>query len=100
MEKKIKKNIRWTLVVYDVIIYAIAAFLMLKLYGGNDPLTSTGIVQQGVLSLGCILALRLTGKVYGQVWRYGGIQCYIRLVFTDMIIQNHILLIQCNWIYC
>lgn len=85
MEKKIKKNIRWTLVVYDVIIYAIAAFLMLKLYGGNDPLTSTGIVQQGVLSLGCILALRLTGKVYGQVWRYGGIQCYIRLVFTDMI---------------
>lgn len=31
------------------------------------------------------LAARLIGNVYGQVWRYGGIQCYIRLLFTDAI---------------
>lgn len=28
---------------------------------------------------------RLIGNIYGQVWRYGGIQCYIRLLATDSI---------------
>ena len=37
------------------------------------------------LSVLCIFAARLLGKIYGQVWRYGGIQCYIRLLFTDSI---------------
>ena len=50
-----------------------------------DTLSSTGILQQVCLSAGCIFAARLLGKIYGQVWRYGGIQCYIRLPFTDSI---------------
>ena len=44
-----------------------------------------GILQQVCLSALCIFAARLLGKIYGQVWRYGGIQCYIRLLFTDTI---------------
>lgn len=73
------------LVGYDLIVYAVAALILLVLYGGVDHLTVTGVVWHICLSGGCIFLARLFGKIYGQVWRYGGIQCYIRLVFTDMI---------------
>lgn len=73
------------LIVYDMLVYLIAAVLLLVLYEGNDKLTTSGIFQQVVLSAGCIFAVRMTGKIYGQVWRYGGIQCYIRLLSTDAI---------------
>ena len=78
-------NIRWMLVGYDLIVYAVVAIILLVIYGGMDKLSSTGILQQVCLSALCIFAARLLGKIYGQVWRYGGIQCYIRLLFTDTI---------------
>ena len=78
-------NIRWMLVGYDLIVYVVAAVILLVLYGGMDKLSTTGILQQVCLSAGCIFVARLLGKIYGQVWRYGGIQCYIRLLFTDSI---------------
>lgn len=84
-QQKNSLNIRWMLVGYDLIVYAIVAVILLVIYGGMDKLSSTGILQQVCLSAGCIFAARLLGKIYGQVWRYGGIQCYIRLLFTDSI---------------
>lgn len=84
-KKRKKRNIRWTLVLYDLLVFALAAVLLLRLYGGNDKLTYNGIVQQAVLALVCIFASRLIGNVYGQIWRYGGIQCYIRLLCTDAV---------------
>lgn len=87
MKKKYKKkrNIRWALVGYDIVVYAVVATMLLIMYGGNEKLSITGIEQQVVVSLMCIFIVRLIGNVYGQVWRYGGIQCYIRLLFTDAI---------------
>ena len=84
-QQKNSPNIRWMLVGYDLIVYAIVAVILLVIYGGMDKLSFTGILQQVCLSAGCIFAARLLGKIYGQVWRYGGIQCYIRLLFTDSI---------------
>lgn len=84
-QQKNSPNIRWMLVGYDLIVYAIVAVILLVIYGGMDKLSSTGILQQVCLSAGCIFVARLLGKIYGQVWRYGGIQCYIRLLFTDSI---------------
>lgn len=78
-------NIRWMLVLYDLIVYAIIAFILLVIYGGTDKLTTTGILQQVSLSVLCIFVIRILGKVYGQVWRYGGVKCYIRLICTDSI---------------
>ena len=78
-------NIRWTLVGYDLIVCALVAVILLVLYGGMDKLSTVGIFQQVGLSVLCIFTARLIGKIYGQVWRYGGIQCYIRLLFTDSI---------------
>ena len=68
---------------YDLIIYAAVAFLLLILYNGRNGFSSVGVIEQIYLSAGCIFAARLIGKVYGQVWRYGGIQSYLRLVITD-----------------
>ena len=80
-----KRNIRWTLVLYDIVIYLVVAALLLVLYGGNDKLATVTVIQQMLFSAICVFAARLIGNVYGQVWRYGGIQCYIRLLFTDAI---------------
>lgn len=80
---KMTKNIRWMLIFYDMGVYAIAAFLLLAFYAGDDKLSGKGIFEQAVISIICIFAARIIGNIYGQVWRYGGIQCYIRLLFTD-----------------
>lgn len=82
---EIKHRVRWMLVLYDLLIYAVVAVLLLVLYGGNDKLSPAGIIQQAALSTICIFAARLAGDVYSQIWRYGGIQCYIRLLAVDAI---------------
>lgn len=78
-------NIRWMLVLYDLVVYAIIAVILLVIYGGTDKLTIIGILQQAALSVFCIFVIRILGKVYGQVWRYGCVKCYIRLICTDSI---------------
>ena len=80
-----KHNIRWLLVGYDLVVYAIVAVIILILYQGTDELYYIGILQQVCISVQCIFITRLLGKVYGQVWRYSGVQCYIRLMFTDVV---------------
>ena len=56
-------NIRWMLVGYDLVVYAIVAVIMLVLYGGMDKLSSIGILQQVFLSVLCIFTSRLIGKI-------------------------------------
>lgn len=86
MSKSLKKsNTRWPLVVYDVIVYIIASILLLWIYGGNGNLTNAGSLQLSILGFVCIFICRMIGNIYGQIWRYGGIQGYIRLFFSDAI---------------
>lgn len=86
MSKNLKKsNTRWPLVVYDVIVYIIASILLLWIYGGNGNLTNSGSLQLSILGFVCIFICRMIGNIYGQIWRYGGIQGYIRLIFSDAI---------------
>ena len=86
MSKNLKKsNTRWPLVVYDVIVYIIASILLLWIYGGNGSLTNAGSFQLSILGFVCIFICRRIGNIYGQIWRYGGIQGYIRLIFSDAI---------------
>lgn len=86
MSKNLKKsNTRWSLVVYDVIVYIIASILLLWIYGGNGNLTNAGSFQLSILGFVCIFICRMIGNIYGQIWRYGGIQGYIRLIFSDAI---------------
>lgn len=86
MSKNLKKsNTRWPLVVYDVIVYIIASILLLWIYGGNGNLTNAGSLQLSIIGFVCIFICRMIGNIYGQIWRYGGIQGYIRLIFSDAI---------------
>ena len=77
---KCRANVRWMLVVYDLIIFILADWFLFVLY---DPLSLKVTLENAFLALSCIMFCRFVGKVYGQVWRYGGIQCYIRLLVTD-----------------
>lgn len=87
MERKInisqKFQVRWMLVLYDIVVLAVVDLLLLVFYGGYDQPDVSGIIEQALLSFGCIFVCRFIGSVYRQIWRYGGIQCYIRLLFTD-----------------
>ena len=86
MSKNLKKsNTRWPLVVYDVIVYIIASILLLWIYGGNGNLTNAGSLQLSIIGFVCIFICRMIGNIYRQIWRYGGIQGYIRLIFSDAI---------------
>lgn len=86
MSKNLKKsNTHWPLVVYDVIVYIIASILLLWIYGGNGNLTNAGSLKLSILGFVCIFICRLIGKIYGQIWRYSGIQGYIRLIFSDAL---------------
>ncbi len=80
-----KLNIRWQLVAYDTLIFLAVNFFLLVIYQSSERLSTVGIIHQSVLSYTCIFAARLFGHIYQQIWRYGGIQCYMRLLLTDGI---------------
>ena len=77
-----KLNIRWMLVLYDLIVFVVVDMLLYVIY---DGLTTKGIIFHTVVSLASIFICRFAGNIYRQIWRYGGIQCYIRLLMTDTI---------------
>ena len=81
------KNVtsRWQLMVYDLIVLACVDLLLLVFYQGNQPLPLDSILIHAAAGCVLIFAARLIGKIYKQIWRYGGIQCYIRLLITDAL---------------
>lgn len=89
-----KFNIRWQLVIYDILILALTDLILLVLYKGHENLSAVGIASQAALSFVCIFAARVIGNIYHQIWRYGGIQCYIRLLFVDGFAFLAILIIE------
>ena len=78
-----KINVRWQLVLYDIIILIFIDSLLLFLYRGHEQLSFEGFLIQTALSFGCVFTARFIGSIYQQIWRYGGIQCYIRLLAVD-----------------
>ncbi len=83
-----KYNVKWQLIIYDLIIFLGFDLLFLFLYRYSVPsvrlISIRGIVVQTAISFACIFILRIVGRVYQQIWRYGGIQCYILLLFVDV----------------
>ena len=75
---------RWKLVAYDLVICLVIEILFLLVYQGTPKdLTDLDILFHMLLSTGLIFGMRVVWKVYSQVWRYGGIQSYIRLLVAD-----------------
>ena len=78
-----KRVARWQLIVYDLIIFAFTELLLLVFYQGQERLPLNSILIHAAIGCVSIFATRILGGIYRQIWRYGGIQCYIRLLFTD-----------------
>lgn len=78
-------NIKWQLVLYDLLAFFVTDATLLFIYKNFLLLGWKDIIANSVLALGSILVARLFGNVYKQIWRYGGIQCYIRLLVTDTV---------------
>ena len=68
---------------YDLIIFLFVEFLLLVLYKTNPERTAFELIINVILSFACIFSCRFIGRIYRQIWRYGGIQCYILLLFVD-----------------
>ena len=86
--KGLKQNlqkVRWTLVIYDLIIYAVICLILLVFFVGSDALSPGYMLIQAVMGLVLIFAARFLMGVYRQIWRYGGIQSYIKLILADAI---------------
>ena len=80
-----KFKIRWRLVLYDVFILMLVDLLLLGLYRLSSEQTPTDVFMHSLVFLVCIFGSRFIGGVYKRVWRYGGIQSYIRLLLVDGI---------------
>ena len=93
MEKQ-KKTRRLPLVFYDIIIFAVADLILFILYQGGGKLNRKGIMIQTCLAFVIIFGCRYVGKIYRQIWRYGGIQCYIRLLMADVIAGTLYLIVE------
>ena len=69
--------------IYDLLILFAVDLLLLVFYQGKEELPLDSILIHGAIGCVCIIAVRILGGIYRQIWRYGGIQCYIRLQITD-----------------
>ena len=81
--RKKRFGTKWLLVLYDLLLLFMVDVVLLVLYKGMEGLEPMDIVVQGITAAACIFFMRWFWKVYSQVWRYGGIQSYIRLLVSD-----------------
>lgn len=82
MEMNRKSN-RWPLVIYDLAIMLGLDLLMVLFYVSTRAMTWRCVLLHSIVSAVCVFTARYLGRIYQQIWRYGGIQCYIRLLVTD-----------------
>ena len=78
-------RIKVSLFIYDVIVFVVTILLLFVLYRSQTEMSARSVVLQSVLAFVCIFGLRLVTQIYRQIWRYGGIQCYIRLLISDAV---------------
>ena len=76
-------TVRWKLVFYDVMLYVISALVLIVMYRAYQSLSWSDIAINSLLACACIIISRFLGNIYRQVWRYGGVECYIKLLLSD-----------------
>ena len=74
MDKNKQIGTRLSLILYDLIIFLLIDALLFLIYRGAGSLSIKGALIQTIVAIGVIFGVRLSGKIYRQIWRYGGIQ--------------------------
>ena len=78
--------LRWKLVCYDALVFLFSV-IFLKLTSWSMRILPAEQIAAAVTVFAAVLLLgRIIGGIYQQIWRYGGIQCYVRLVIVDILI--------------
>lgn len=81
-----KRKIRWTLLIYDTIVFLVSAFFILVVYPSSvDRLSPQHVTAYMIVGLLCVLAMRTIMRIYEQIWRYAGSSQYICLIISDII---------------
>ncbi len=75
-------NIRWSLIAYDIIV-ALAVYIFLLGHNFTKTLNLELTIVQAVLITCSTFIFRFLFNIYTQVWRYGGIQSYIKILCSD-----------------
>ena len=80
--------IRWLLIPYDTLIYMAVIVFAFIIYrrpnvAGNLQLDWLQILWHFLIGNTCVILARFFWRVYGQIWRYGGVQSYIRIMIAD-----------------
>jgi len=71
---------------YDVLLILLADFLVLGVMpSGGYKLSPGNLLLHILLSAFCVFTARGVFNVYRQVWRYGGVIGYIRLIAADIV---------------
>ena len=78
---------RWLLLVYDFLFYTGVLWISYLLYkpDGEFFLPPLQLLWHYLLGCGIVLFSRFLFKVYAQIWRYGGVQSYLRLILADTV---------------
>lgn len=90
------------LIVYDILIFVTSSAALFVLYRGAGELTCQEAGLHTFLAFVVIFAVRTIFNIYKQIWRYGGIQCYIRMLLADAagiavyIVVDYLLLADSN----
>lgn len=80
------KGIRKLLVLYDLIVFLIALCLIFVFHPSRtEAISNHAILSHLVIGFICIFGSRMLGDVYRQIWRYGNIHAYIRLILSDIM---------------
>ena len=74
--------IRWMLIPYDLFLFATVIVFALVLYQ-QHLLQPIQILYHFLVGSFCVIVSRFFWRVYGQIWRYGGVASYIRIMVAD-----------------
>ena len=81
-EKFTAVRVRWKLVIYDIIAFLFTNLILFVFY---DRLPFNVWIEQTIIAFFSIFTCRFIGAIYKQIWRYGGVRSYLRLMVTDGI---------------
>ena len=93
-----KINRQWIIWLFDLAIYSLVSLVMLAVYRGTIDFGTKDVLFHYSLGIAVLTVIRLLIKIYKQMWRFGGIQCYIKLLISDCF--TFIIIFIANIILC
>ena len=88
-----KHKVRWKLVLFDLLLLLLIEYVLMFMYDGAADHSLRATIIQTFLFGSVLLVTRFFTHAYGQIWRYGGIESYLRMILSDAIAYVIVLLL-------